>query len=60
MKTKEETYLQMLEKINDEFGEYLEMGYSLEYYLLSKLHLEREKNYDLQMKVDWLERRNNS
>jgi hypothetical protein len=60
MKIKVDTYSRMLEKIKDEFGEYLEMGCSLELYLLSKLHIEREKNYDLQIKIDWLERRNNS
>ena len=60
MKTKDEKYLSLLEKINDEFGDWLEVGYSLEMYLLSKLHIEREKNYDLQMQIDYLKRKDRS
>lgn len=48
------SYHKMLQEINDNFGEYLEMGYSLEVYLLSKLYIEREKNYYLSKEIKYL------
>ena len=51
------SYYRMLKEINETFGEYLEMGYSLDTYLLSRLHVEREKNFDLKKRIEYLERK---
>lgn len=53
------SYCKMLEEIHDNFGEYLEMGYCLETYILSLLHAEREKNNDFKSRIEYLERKCN-
>lgn len=58
MNTKDRpSYLGLLDEVNDLYGEYIEMGISVDTFLLSRLHREREKNFDLQRKVDYLEKR---
>jgi hypothetical protein len=53
------SYYRMIREIEETFGEYYEMGYSLEIYLLSRLHAEREKNFDLKKRIEYLERKIN-
>ena len=53
-------YVDMLEEIIVNFKEYLEEGCDPTGYILSLLYKEREKNYYLQARVDYLERENQS
>ncbi len=60
MKTKSPpTYLGLLEEIVDKYGEWVEMGNYIDTILLSLLHKEREKNFDLQIKIEYLEKKVN-
>ncbi len=47
---------QMYKELCDQYGEWLEMGHPVADIALSLLRKEREKNFDLQLKVDRLER----
>jgi DNA-binding PadR family transcriptional regulator len=51
------SYLDLIEELNETYGEWIEMGHSVESILLSLLHKEREKNYDLMMKIEYMEKR---
>ncbi len=51
------SYMDLLEELNDLHGEYIEMGIPLDHFLLPKLFREREKNHELMMKIDYLERK---
>jgi hypothetical protein len=58
MKTKQPpSYLELLEEINDLYGEHIEMGVPVDTFLLSRLHREREKNHYLQLRVEYFEKR---
>ena len=58
MKTKKRpSYLELVEDINNLYGEWIEMGYDVDRILLSLLHKEREKNYDLENKIEYLEKK---
>jgi hypothetical protein len=54
---KPQEYVEMLQEITDNFSEYLEEGCDPSGYILSLLHKEREENFYLKMKVDYLERK---
>ena len=54
---KSPSYLKMLEEIIDTYGEYLEMGCSLDDYLLNKLHVEKQLTHDLKQRIEFLERK---
>lgn len=54
------TLYELYKEIHDDYYEWLEMGYSLDDLALSLLRKEREKSADLQMKIDYLERKLNS
>ena len=57
MKTKKPpSYLDLIEELNEKYGEWIEMGHSVESIILSLLHREREKNYDLQKKIEYYEK----
>lgn len=61
MKTKNTiTLYELYKEIHDDYYEWLEMGYPLDDLALSLLRKEREKSADLQMKIDYLEKRLNS
>jgi hypothetical protein len=60
MKTKECSINDLYKQICDDYGEWLEMGLELDSIALSLLHKERERNKDLQMKINRLERELNS
>ena len=51
------SYLELLEEINDLYGDYIEMGVPVENFLLSRLHREREKVFDLEQRIEYLERK---
>jgi hypothetical protein len=58
MKTKQPpSYLELLEEINDLYGEHIEMGVPVDTFLLSRLHREREKVHYLEQKVEYFEKR---
>lgn len=54
---KRPSYLDLVEDINNTYGEWLEMGYDVDRILLSLLHKERENNYNLQNEVDYLRKK---
>ncbi len=56
---KPQEYVDMLEEIKNNFQEYLDEGCDPSGYILSLLHQEREKNFYLIQKVDYLERKCN-
>lgn len=60
MKSKTCTINDLYAQICDDYGEWLEMGVELDSIALALLHKERERNKDLQMKIDRLERMVNS
>jgi hypothetical protein len=51
------TLLELVEEINFKYGEWLQMGYSLDSLLISLLHQERVKTFELEKKVDYLEKK---
>jgi hypothetical protein len=51
------SYLELLEEINNLYGEHIEMGVPVDTFLLSRLHREREKNHYLQLRIDHFEKR---
>jgi len=53
---KRPSYLDLIEEMNDKYGEWIEMGYDVDRILLSLLHKEREKNYDLRQKIEYYEK----
>lgn len=57
MRNKPPSYLALIEHINDQYGEWIEMGYDVDRILLSLLHKEREKNFDLENKIEYLEKK---
>ncbi len=58
MKTKKpQTYCEMLQEVYAKFSEYKQMGYAVEPYIFSLLHEEREKNFYLEQRVEYLERK---
>jgi hypothetical protein len=60
MKTKTYSINELYAELCDSFGEWIEMGHPVEDIALALLFKEREKNADLQMKIDRLERMVNS
>lgn len=50
------TLEELIEQFNSTYEEWIEVGYPVEFILVSLLHKEREKNYDLQLKIDRLEK----
>ena len=58
METKQPpSYLELLEEINNLYGEHIEMGVPVDTFLLSRLHREREKTYYLEKKIEYYEKR---
>lgn len=51
------SYLDLIQELNEKYGEWIEMGHDVDRILLSLLHREREKNYDLQMKIEYHEKK---
>jgi hypothetical protein len=50
----------LYEEIVIDYGEWIEMGQQVEPILIALLHKEREKSYELSIKVSYLERLVNS
>lgn len=51
---------EMIDEFNQTYEEWIEMGYPVEYILVSLLHKERQKNFDLKMTIDRLEKQANA
>lgn len=47
---------ELVEEFNATYEEWIEVGYPPEFILVSLLHKEREKNYELRLKIDRLEK----
>lgn len=55
-----QTLDQMIEEFNSTYEEWIETGYPPEFILVSLLHKERQKSFELQMKIERLEKAANS
>lgn len=51
------SYLSLLEEVKTRFDEYLEMDLNPTGFIISLLHQEREKNFILENKLDYFEKR---